>query len=482
MSSQAVSYELNIDVPPGYYGKLVEFIYKRYLVPQSENVKDIQKDSSNKNPSISFTISHPTKNATVRAEVTADDNVHVKLTPLGKMGLVDYVERIKEDIDIIADYFEENIRAHTLFFAWREGETIVPEKVSEKGKGSINRLFLETQVLLFVLFIVLGAALFLTIGATLFFIIPVILLAMQFTFVFFSSKIIAKIADWQITKKNPIIHLLEYRLPLKEGYEPKQDFTRAEVSSIKQDIYEQTIAKRGEIDCESAGRVMSKYGIACDKENMTTKKINVYELVKKAADIFHFPMPQIVVSNTMIPNAAASGPSPSRGIVLMTTGLFVELSEDQIFSVLGHEFGHLQKRDPIWLFALTSLQFLITFYVVFPFFPFIFTSLLFIVYFWAVTTIIYFIAKFFEARADLTSAIVVGEPNVLADSLEKIGFKRLLQERVPFFRIQEWISLDPHPPIYFRVKRLKDLRPPVRIKHTLYQSAKEVTRGFIDSL
>ena len=131
---------------------------------------------------------------------------------------------------------------------------------------------------------------------------------------------------------------------------------------------------------------------------------------------------------------ARSGPSPSRGVVLITTGLLVDLKENQIFSVLGHEFGHLQKRDPISLFALTSLQFLITFYVVFPFFPFIFTSFLFIVYFWAITTIIYFIAKFFEARADLTSAMVVGEPNVLADSLERIGFKRLLQERIPFFR------------------------------------------------
>jgi hypothetical protein len=42
--------------------------------------------------------------------------------------------------------------------------------------------------------------------------------------------------------------------------------------------------------------------------------------------------------------------------------------------------------------------------------------------------------------------MVVGKPQVLAKALEEIGFKRLLIERVPSYRIQEWVSLDPHPP------------------------------------
>jgi heat shock protein HtpX len=96
-------------------------------------------------------------------------------------------------------------------------------------------------------------------------------------------------------------------------------------------------------------------------------------------------------------------------------------------------------------------------------------------------TIIYFIAKFFEARADLTSAMVIGQPQVLADALEKIGFKRLLSERMPAFRIQEWISMEPHPPIYFRIARLRKLGDIAKIKHPLIQSAREVTRGFLHS-
>jgi len=96
--------------------------------------------------------------------------------------------------------------------------------------------------------------------------------------------------------------------------------------------------------------------------------------------------------------------------------------------------------------------------------------------------VIFFIAKFFEARADLVSAMVMGQPEVLAGALEKIGFQRLLYERTPSFRLQEWVGLDPHPPIYFRVDRLEKLKHPEKIKHPLIQSIKDVWAGFRASL
>jgi len=151
--------------------------------------------------------------------------------------------------------------------------------------------------------------------------------------------------------------------------------------------------------------------------------------------------------------------------------------------VLGHEFGHLKGRDPLILYGLTSAEFLFRFYVLFTFFPFLFSNIfLFFVYFWGVMTVIFFIAKFFEARSDLVSAIKLGQPEVLAGALEKIGFQRLLFERTPSFRIQEWVGFDPHPPIYFRVDRLQKLKAPVRIKYPLIQSIKDVFSGFFASL
>jgi heat shock protein HtpX len=184
----------------------------------------------------------------------------------------------------------------------------------------------------------------------------------------------------------------------------------------------------------------------------------------------------------MIPNAAASGPSPGRGIVLVTTGLLVQLEEDEISSVLGHEFGHLKGRDPLILFGITVAEYLFRFYVLFSLFPILFYTAFSFLYLILVFGGIYFVAKIFEARADLISAQVVGQPEVLAEALEKIGFRRLQFERSPSYRIQEWLSWDPHPPIYFRVGRLEKMRNPEKTKSPLLQSIKDVINGFFKSL
>jgi heat shock protein HtpX len=44
------------------------------------------------------------------------------------------------------------------------------------------------------------------------------------------------------------------------------------------------------------------------------------------------------------------------------------------------------------------------------------------------------------------------------------------------------VSFDPHPPIYFRINRLRKFDNGVKVKYPLVQSAKDVTRGFLDSL
>lgn len=402
----------------------------------------------------------------------------MKITPVNETVVKANISLVKQDLIIAVQIFEERVRKSNLYFAWREGEKIVPEQLSGKEKKPINRLFLETQILLFVVFITLGMFLFIIVG----WLTPAILMAIQFILVFYSNKIIGKSGDWRITESNPYIHLLVYHMPRKEGEENERKYSKDKLLTLKKEIYEEILVKKGEIDCDSAQKIFTKYGIECQPQNLSSKKVNVYQLVKKTADKFRFPTPEIVVSNTMIPNAAASGPSPGRGVVLITTGLLVQLEEDEVLSVLGHEFGHLKGRDPLFLFFLAGAEFLFRFYVLFPVFPFISYSLLFLIYFWAVMTTIYFIAKFFEARADLVSAIVVGQPKVLARALKKIGFKRLLSERVPSLRFQEWIGLEPHPPVYFRVDRLEKLEVPIRIKYPFVQSLKDVIKGFLKSL
>ena len=480
--TEAVSYKIATELPASYMEKLFAFIHTQYLLPQKQRFASFYREITDGVPFLSYVVLDAERKQLLKVEVKGTKPIEVKVIPLESLVSATAMDEAKQDVVIAVQIFEEYARKATLYFAWREGEDIVPEELKKKEK-SFRRLFLETQILFFVVFIAFGMAIFLALSylyPEAIWIAPIVLIAVQFVFVFYSANFIARTADWHINKANPSIHLLKYNLPIKANEELKQVLTRDQVLAIKKEIYDEILAKRGEIDCEAAQKVFGKHGIACQPENLSVKKVNVYALVKKVADKFGFPVPKIVVSNTMVPNAAASGPSPSRGVVLITTGLLVQLEEDEVISVLGHEFGHLKGRDPLILYGLTSAEFLFRFYVLFQLFP-LFPLFLFFIYFWAVMVVIFFIAKFFEARADLTSAIKMGQPEVLAGALEKIGFQRLLYERTPSFRLQEWLGLDPHPPIYFRVARLEKLAPE-KVKHPLIQSIKDVVSGLKESL
>jgi heat shock protein HtpX len=479
MSNRTVSFSIDLEIPESYLGNLLDFIYQKYLLPQTQRFTNISRSTVGGSFSLTFTALDRSGMRVLEVAIKGGKPIEVLMTPAGETMPEETITQVRQDLVISVESFEEKVRQSTLFFAWREGEEIVPEGVTGKERKSINRVLLETQVFLFVIFITVGLILFPIIGLY----APIVLMLIQFVIVVYSNKLIERTADWRITEDNPVIHLVEYSLPLEQHDDFRQKHPKQEIIELKKEVYEQTIAKKGEIDCETTSRIFKKHGLECNPENFSVRKVNVYDLVKKVADKFRFPMPKVVVSNTLIPNAAASGPSPSRGVVLITTGLLVELEEDEILSVLGHEFGHLKGRDPLLLYGLMGSEFLFRFYVVLAFAPIIFSSLLFfLIYFWAVMTLLYFVAKFFEARADLTSAIVIGQPQVLAKALEEIGFKRLLLERAPSYRVQEWISFDPHPPIYFRVDRLRKFGTGTKAKYPLLQSAREVTRGFLDSL
>lgn len=473
MAASMTTFSIEADVPPRFKRSLRNFIFEKYVQSQEQFLTDASKGDAGGNPTLSYSILDQAGRKRARVDLTVSLPLKLEVTWLSPPVVEKIISGTKLDISLVVNSFEEQIEKSSIFFAWREGEKIVPERLKGAERRPLNRMFLETQILFFAVLIIASIFVYQVAGL----LTPLILLAVQFIFVFYSSKIISRSADWHIDAANPYIDLIEYRLPLDEHEEFKRKLPPDKLAELKKRVYDEVVSKRETPSCANLHEIFQSYGIDCEAGDFVMRRTNVYDLVKSTAEKFGFPMPEIVISNAALPNAAASGPSPSRGVVLITTGLLVHLDEEEIISVLGHEFGHLKGRDPLALYGLTAAQYLLLFYVLFPLLS---TSIfLFIVYYWAILGITYFVAKFFEARADLISAIVIGRPDMLARSLEKIGSKRLLYEEVPSFRIQEWLSFDPHPPLYFRIRRLKGLVPPVEIKHPFVQSARDVTRGFL---
>ena len=475
MTSKPNSTIVKSEITPAFFENMLKFINRNYVLKNRKQFVNMNLALGGINQ-LSFTVLDSQEQPNFDVKIGAKQEIKIEMIPVSENPDNPLMDEIKQDLLVTIQFFEENVRKTTLYFAWLEGQDVKPEAEMQTKRSILGKIFSSGMYLFFIISITVSIFLFLLFG----FYAVVIITVLQIALFLFSDKIIAKAGDWQVTSKNPNVHLFQYHLLVEDYVKLKQKFSTKEFAEMKAEIYKKTLAVGKPLDCSVVNDVFSKYNISCNPKNMLTKKVNVYDIVKKVAKKFNAPIPKIILANTMVPNAAATGPSPSRAVTLMTTGLLVQLEEDEIVNVVGHEFSHLKNRDPLILLALTSTEYLLRIYI----FINLFASFFWFGYLYLFTSIslLYFVAKFFEGRADLDAAIKIGQPKILAGALEKIGFRRLQFQDVSAYRIQSWIRWDPHPPMYFRVQRLETLENPENIKHTLLQSIKDNLRAFWNSL
>jgi heat shock protein HtpX len=225
--------------------------------------------------------------------------------------------------------------------------------------------------------------------------------------------------------------------------------------------------------------VLATSGIKSSTEEIKVVTRNVYGLVKDVADRFRLPVPKIAIMNSVADNAAATGVSPRRSSIAITAGSLQDLGDAELSSVVGHELGHIKGRDSLILFSATFVL-----YVggLFLWFPLLLRLGLF--YYILIFAIVFSIGKVLETRADTESAATLGEPSVLASALTNIGFRQLYVERYSHgARFLDWLTFDPHPPIYFRVQRLSKLAAGgKKVGNTLLLSIRDCVSGFLGSL
>lgn len=454
---------IGTELAPAYYGDLLEFIRRYYLMPG--DFTEIRRDG------LRLVFRAWRDEGIIYGEIIAGENLKLILEYPAKLG--EWSEAIYEDIFTSIQAFEDLMRQHTVYFAWVEGEDIIPER-PPTGRGMASKgIFGSSMLLVYVLFFGVNIILFIILG----FYAVIAILLMQLGIILLSDRIYARMGEWVITPENPSVHIIQFQLPEDEFKFFIDKMGNEAILKIKREIYRLSLADKRPPTCEDARGVLERYGFRCNPLYERSRTVNLYSIIEDAAGAFGIPVPRIVLSNTMIANAAATGPSPRRGLVLVTTGLLVQLTDEEVLAVIGHEMGHLVGRDPIILFSIVSAEFVMRLTVLLP--VVLVSPLLYII---IAMGIIFFVAKFFEARADLLSAMVIGKPEVLARALRKIGYQKLALEKSGSQRISGWTAWDPHPPIYFRIKRLENLRDYENVKSPLIRSAVDVVRGFRDSL
>jgi len=88
----------------------------------------------------------------------------------------------------------------------------------------------------------------------------------------------------------------------------------------------------------------------------------VYNTVARLTQQANLPMPEVAVYDSPEVNAFATGPSKSRSLVAVSTGLLRSMRRDEVEGVIGHEIAHIGNGDMV---TMTLLQGVINAFVMF---------------------------------------------------------------------------------------------------------------------
>jgi heat shock protein HtpX len=290
----------------------------------------------------------------------------------------------------------------------------------------------------------------------------------------YSDRLLLRAGPVLPSAERPRVTVISVRLP--RG--PDGRFVgvpRARVAAVRPRLQALLAGSSGVPDRGAVGRLLNDAGIPCDADGVSITERDVHASVERVARRFHLPMPKIVVSETGVSNAAATGASPRHATVLVTAGSLEELDDARLEAVLAHELGHVRGRDAPVLIASTAILYLGALFV--------WPSVLFalgLAYFVLVFVAIYAIGKVLETRADTQAASDPEEARDLSLALTSIAFREYFSERRSRgFRVLRWLSLDTHPPVYFRIQRLIRLEgEPLPVRHPLRRSARDCLEGF----
>jgi heat shock protein HtpX len=164
----------------------------------------------------------------------------------------------------------------------------------------------------------------------------------------------------------------------------------------------------------------------------------LHAMVDRLCAMADMPKPTVAIAYTDMPNAFATGRSPSHAAVCVTTGILDRLTVDELEGVLAHELSHVAHRD-VMVMTLASSAAIITGMVLRGAqygglgmlgggrrdnnngLPVWLLVLLVSIVVYAISFLaIKLLSRYRELAADRAGAFLTGKPSALASALTKI--------------------------------------------------------------
>jgi heat shock protein HtpX len=80
----------------------------------------------------------------------------------------------------------------------------------------------------------------------------------------------------------------------------------------------------------------------------------LHGMIDRLCALADMPKPRVGIADMAIPNAFATGRSPDRSVVCVTTGILHTLTAEEMEAVLAHELSHVAHRDVLVMTVASS--------------------------------------------------------------------------------------------------------------------------------
>lgn len=112
-------------------------------------------------------------------------------------------------------------------------------------------------------------------------------------------------------------------------------------------------------------RVMAKWimGVRLIKQDSGSSEQWIVDMVRRISTEANLPkVPEVGIFESDSPNAFATGPTKSRALVAVSTGLLRQMNRNEVEGVLAHEIAHIANGDMV---TLTLIQGVVNAFVMF---------------------------------------------------------------------------------------------------------------------